>query len=174
MYIQTKEPGAVSLWAFLHFVVLLRTDRGGPQQRIGNISRPAAAETCPPGRAKMEKGRFRMYDRKCDVDIRLLGCALVLLVMALLTIHTGLAKKAVTAAADPAPAAVVWVRFWVQRAVLETKRHLAMRCLFSSSEHPSRSHGNAAQGRCRSTKSPMSAKTSARFVSTRSSCRAPG
>ena len=55
----------------------------------------------------MEKGRFRMYDRKCDVDIRLLGCALVLLVMALLTIHTGLAKKAVTAAADPAPAAVV-------------------------------------------------------------------
>lgn len=27
--------------------------------------------------------------------------------MALLTIHTGLAKKAVTAAADPAPAAVV-------------------------------------------------------------------
>ena len=43
------------LWAFLHFVVLLRTDRGGPQQRIGNISRPAAAETCPPGRAKMEK-----------------------------------------------------------------------------------------------------------------------
>ena len=104
---QTKEPGAVSLWAFLHFVVLLRTDRGGPQQRIGNISRPAAAETCPPGRAKMEKGRFRMYDRKCDVDIRLLGCALVLLVMALLTIHTGLAKKAVTAAADPAPAAVV-------------------------------------------------------------------
>ena len=54
------------------------------------------------------------------------------------------------------------------------KRHLAMRCLFSSSEHPSRSHGNAAQGRCRSTKSPMSAKTSARFVSTRSSCRAPG
>ena len=48
-----------------------------------------------------------MYDRKCDVDIRLLGCALVLLVMALLTIHTGLAKKAVTAAADPAPAAVV-------------------------------------------------------------------
>ena len=45
---------------------------------------------------------------------------------------------------------------------------------FSSSEHPSRSHGNAAQGRCRSTKSPMSAKTSARFVSTRSSCRAPG
>ena len=107
MYIQTKEPGAVSLWAFLHFVVLLRTDRGGPQQRIGNISRPAAAETCPPGRAKMEKGRFRMYDRKCDVDIRLLGCALVLLVMALLTIHTGLAKKAVTTAADPAPAAVV-------------------------------------------------------------------
>ena len=92
---------------FLHFVVLLRTDRGGPQQRIGNISRPAAAETCPPGRAEMEKGRFRMYDRKCDVDIRLLGCALVLLVMALLTIHTGLAKKAVTAAADPAPAAVV-------------------------------------------------------------------
>jgi hypothetical protein len=55
----------------------------------------------------MEKGRFRMYDQKCDVDIRLLGCALVLLVMALLTIHTGLAKKAVTAAADPAPAAVV-------------------------------------------------------------------
>ena len=55
----------------------------------------------------MEKGRFRMYDRKCDVDIRLLGCALVLLVMALLTIHTGLAKKDVTAAADPAPAAVV-------------------------------------------------------------------
>ena len=54
------------------------------------------------------------------------------------------------------------------------KRHLAMRCLFSSSEHPSRSHGNAAQGRCRSTKLPMSAKTSARFVSTRSSCRAPG
>lgn len=107
MYIQTKEPGAVSLWAFLHFVVLLRTDRGGPQQRIGNISRPAAAETCPPSRAKMEKGRFRMYDRKCDVDIRLLGCALVLLVMALLTIHTGLARKAVTAAADPAPAAVV-------------------------------------------------------------------
>ena len=107
MYIQTKEPGAVSLWAFLHFVVLLRTDRGGPQQRIGNISRPAAAETCPPGRAKMEKGRFRMYDRKCDVDIRLLGCALVLLVMALLTIHTGLAKKAVTTAANPAPAAVV-------------------------------------------------------------------
>ena len=48
-----------------------------------------------------------MYDRKCDVDIRLLGCALVLLVMALLTIHTGLAKKDVTAAADPAPAAVV-------------------------------------------------------------------
>ena len=43
-----------------------------------------------------------MYDRKCDVDIRLLGCALVLLVMALLTIHTGLAKKSVTAAADPA------------------------------------------------------------------------
>ena len=40
----------VSLWAFLHFVVLQRTDRGGPQQRIGNISRPAAAETCPPGR----------------------------------------------------------------------------------------------------------------------------
>lgn len=34
-----------------------------------------------------------MYDRKCDVDIRLLGCALVLLVMALLTIHTGLAKS---------------------------------------------------------------------------------
>ena len=28
-----------------------------------------------------------MYDWKCDVDIRLLGCALVLLVMALLTIH---------------------------------------------------------------------------------------
>ena len=48
-----------------------------------------------------------MYDRKCYVDIRLLGCALVLLVMALLTIHTGLDKKAVTAAADPAPAAVV-------------------------------------------------------------------
>ena len=48
-----------------------------------------------------------MYDWKCDVDIRLLGCALVLLVMALLTIHTGLAKKSVTAAADPAPAAVV-------------------------------------------------------------------
>ena len=47
-----------------------------------------------------------MYDRKCYVDIRLLGCALVLLVMALLTIHTGLDKKAVTAAADPAPAAV--------------------------------------------------------------------
>jgi len=40
-----------------------------------------------------------MYDRKCYVDIRLLGCALVLLVMALLTIHTGLDKKAVTAAA---------------------------------------------------------------------------
>ena len=55
MYIRTKELGAVSLWAFLHFVILLRTDRGGPQQRIGNISRPAAAETCPPGRAKMEK-----------------------------------------------------------------------------------------------------------------------
>ena len=107
MYIQTKEPGAVSLWAFLHFVVLLRTDRGDPQQRTGNISRPAAAETCPPGRAKMEKERFRMYDRKCYVDIRLLGCALVLLVMALLTIHTGLDKKAVTAAANPAPAAVV-------------------------------------------------------------------
>ena len=34
-----------------------------------------------------------MYDRKCYVDIRLLGCALVLLVMALLTIHTGLDKK---------------------------------------------------------------------------------
>lgn len=40
------------------------------------------------------------------MDIRLLGCALVLLVMALLTIHTDLAKKAVIAAADPAPAAV--------------------------------------------------------------------
>ena len=26
-----------------YFVVLLRTDRGGSQQRIGNISRPAAA-----------------------------------------------------------------------------------------------------------------------------------
>ena len=34
-----------------------------------------------------------MYDRKCYVDIRLLGCALVLLVMALLIIHTGLDKK---------------------------------------------------------------------------------
>ena len=38
---------------------LLRTDRGGPQQRIGNISRPAAAETCPPGRAKNGKGAFQ-------------------------------------------------------------------------------------------------------------------
>ena len=59
------------------------------------------------GQGKMEKGRFRMYDRKCDVDIRLLGCALVLLVMALLTIHTGLAKKAVSASAEAAYAAVV-------------------------------------------------------------------
>ena len=51
----------------MHFVVLLRTDRGGPQQRIGNISRPAAAETCPPGRAKMEKvlgTKSRFRDKK--------------------------------------------------------------------------------------------------------------
>ena len=48
-----------------------------------------------------------MYDRNCNVDLRLLGCALVLLVMALLTIHTGLAKKAVSVVADAAPAAVI-------------------------------------------------------------------
>ena len=107
MHIQTKEPGAVSLWAFLHFVVLLRTDRGGPQRRIGKHQSARRGGNVSAGQGKMEKGRFRMYDRKCDVDIRLLGCALVLLVMALLTIHTGLAKKAVTAAADPASAAVV-------------------------------------------------------------------
>ena len=70
------------------------------------MSRPAAAERCPPGEAK-EKGRFRMYDRNCYVDVRLLGCALVLLVMALLTIHTGLAKKAVSAVADATPAAAI-------------------------------------------------------------------
>lgn len=93
------------LWAFLHSVVLLRTDRGCPQQWIGKMSRPAAAERCPPGEAN-EKGRFRMYDRNCYVDVRLLGCALVLLVMALLTIHTGLAKKT-AAVADAAPAAVI-------------------------------------------------------------------
>lgn len=64
------------------------------------------AERCPSDEAK-EKGRFRMYDRNCYVDVRLLGCALVLLVMALLTIHTGLTKKAVAAVADAAPATVI-------------------------------------------------------------------
>ena len=48
-----------------------------------------------------------MYDRNCYVDVRLLGCALVLLVMALLTIHTGLANKAVSVVADAAPAAAI-------------------------------------------------------------------
>lgn len=48
-----------------------------------------------------------MYDRNCNVDLRLLGCALVLLVMALLTIHTGLAKKTVSVVADAAPAAAI-------------------------------------------------------------------
>lgn len=48
-----------------------------------------------------------MYDRNNGVDLRLLGCALVLLVMALLTIRSGLAKQAAAAAANAAPAAVL-------------------------------------------------------------------
>ena len=49
-----------------------------------------------------------MLMRKLKVEsVSLMMRNSAVFLMALLTIHTGLAKKAVTAAADPAPAAVV-------------------------------------------------------------------
>ena len=74
----------------------LRADRGGPQRKIGMR---AAAEWCLPGR-KREKGEGIMNENVDGMMIRLVGLALAVLLMAGMTIYTGLFPKASAKAAD--------------------------------------------------------------------------
>ena len=74
----------------------LRADRGGPQRKTGMWT---AAERCLPGR-KREKGEGIMNENVDGMMIRLVGLALAVLIMAGMTIYTGLFPKASAKAAD--------------------------------------------------------------------------
>ena len=68
----------------------LRADRGGPQRR--KLECGTAAERCLPGR-KRGKGEGIMNENVDGMMIRLVGLALAVLLMAGMTIYTGLFKK---------------------------------------------------------------------------------
>ena len=77
--------------------VSLRADRGGPQRR--KLECGTAAERCLPGR-KRGKGEGIMNENVDSLMIRLVGLALAVLMMAGMTIYTGLFPKASAKAAD--------------------------------------------------------------------------
>ena len=75
----------------------LRADRGGPQRR--KLECGTTAERCLPGR-KRGKGEGIMNENVDSLMIRLVGLALAVLMMAGMTIYTGLFPKASAKAAD--------------------------------------------------------------------------
>lgn len=89
---QTMEPGVCSLWAF-SCLGSLRANRGGSQPGKWVLTR---AEWCPPG--GLRKRSLEMMNGNVNgMTIRLLGCALAMLVLAAMSVTTGSFAKAADA-----------------------------------------------------------------------------